>query len=472
MNKKKLLAENFVIYGLGQMLYKIIPVVMLPVLVRMIPDSSRCLGINDLAGTLVSFVSAVGLMGLYDALFRLFFDYTDEQIKKRRQICSTALLLTVFFSTACLILVVFFRSSISAFFFEDRSLENLVILCGINVVLSNVENILLTPTRMLNERKRFIAGNVLVSIFSYSVAFLLIVNGYYIIALPLGMTLSLVSGILYFGYYNSAWFRIGAFSKKQVKPLLKIGVPLFPSFLIFWVFSSFDKVMILKMLGVGANGLYAAANKLASISQLITSAFAAGWSYFNFATMNDEKRVEDFSKIVEYILAVGAGAFLLCRISGSWIIRLFFTEAYKDAGSVFSYLFFAPVVCMCFQLMGSQFLLVKKTVLSTLIAGSGVAVNILFNYIWIDQYQVLGAGMATVVSYMVILVIAGFVLMKMRLFRVHAGMLLALLFFGMMLCLDCLQINHSIIALAGTVMLACLSGWYVKKLKKCHKEAP
>ena len=105
MNKKKLLFENFIIYGLGQIIYKIIPLVMLPILADIMPESSYYLGINDLVNTIVGLVSVFGLMGLYDAVFRLFFDYSELEVKPRKEICSTALGLTVLFSVICFLIL-------------------------------------------------------------------------------------------------------------------------------------------------------------------------------------------------------------------------------------------------------------------------------------------------------------------------------------------------------------------------------
>lgn len=464
MNKKKLLAENFIIYGLGQIIYKIIPIAMLPFLVRIMPDSSYYMGINDLANTLVSLVAAVGLMGLYDATFRLFFDYNEQQFEQRRRICSTALCLTVIFSIICFCLLLLFRKEVGRFLFEDEQLSWLAILCGVNVILTNVENILLTPIRMLNERKRFIIGNTVISIFSYGVATFLVMKKYYIIALPLGMTLSLLFGIGYFGFYSRKWFGFHSISTENIIPLLKIGIPLFPTFLIFWVFSSFDKIMILKMLDIDANGRFSVANKLAQVSQLITAAFAAGWSYFNFATMNDKKRVEDFSHIIECIIALGVGAFLFCRISGNTIMGIFFPPEYSGLGAVFAYLFIAPIVCMVFQLMGSQFLLIKKTIFSTFIAGLGVIVNICLNYFWIMSYHILGASIATVISYVFIVVIASVVLKRKRMMKFNWRYIFLVTVFAVVVCMDLLGLEDVIIYIAGTGMLIGIFMLYVKEL--------
>ena len=74
------------------------------------------MGINDLINSLISLVSVFGLMGMYDALFRLFFDYKEDDFEHQKQVCSTALTITLFFSSICMVGLFLFREWISEFF--------------------------------------------------------------------------------------------------------------------------------------------------------------------------------------------------------------------------------------------------------------------------------------------------------------------------------------------------------------------
>lgn len=67
---------------------KIIPLIMLPIVTRLMPDSFY-FGLSDLSNTAVQFGTALAGMGMYDAVFRLFFDKDDKNFQKT--VCSTAL---------------------------------------------------------------------------------------------------------------------------------------------------------------------------------------------------------------------------------------------------------------------------------------------------------------------------------------------------------------------------------------------
>lgn len=466
MNKRKLLIENFIIYGLGTVLCNIIPFIMIPILVRIMPNSSYYMGINDLVNSLISLVSVFGLMGLYDALFRLFFDYNKDDFTYQRQICSTSLILVILFSCICALVLFLLRFDFSILFFDTEELSCLVYICALSVVLTNVKTIVMTPTRMLNQRKIYVIGTTILPLISYLTTAMLVLNGFYLFALPIGSLISMILGIIYFGIANRKWFSWKLFNKDMVIPLLKIGVPLFPTFLVFWVYSSCDRIMIVKMIGANANGMYAVANKLAAISQLVTSAFTSGWSYFNFATMKDKERVKDFSKIIEYLFVIGVFIFGIGRISGNIVMEILFTEEYKGTGATFAYLFVAPIICMLFQLMGSQFLLLKKTILCTMIAGIGVIFNIILNFVWINQYGILGAGIATVVSYGLIVVLAGFVLYNKHMLLVSKKEVIVILLFCTIVCFELKDFNSHLFMFIVLSVVFLIGIIYNEDLKK------
>ena len=82
MNRLRLFLENFFVYGLGGIISKAVPLIMIPIVTRIMP-SSKYFGISDLANTLVSLASAFAILGMYDAMYRLFFEKEDIIYKKK-----------------------------------------------------------------------------------------------------------------------------------------------------------------------------------------------------------------------------------------------------------------------------------------------------------------------------------------------------------------------------------------------------
>lgn len=81
MDKFKLFLENFLIYGFGGIISKIIPLIMVPIVTGIMPNAGYY-GISDLSNTVVQFGSAIAIMGMYDAMYRMFFEKDVETYKK------------------------------------------------------------------------------------------------------------------------------------------------------------------------------------------------------------------------------------------------------------------------------------------------------------------------------------------------------------------------------------------------------
>lgn len=409
--------ENIIVYGFGGILSKLIPLLMVPIVTRLMPDSSYY-GISDLSNTLVQFGSYLAVMGMYDAMYRMFFEKDDDNYKK--DICSTALIFTVGTSIVGSVLMVVFREYIAKYVFGSSEYGYLVYLTAVATLSGATNCIVSAPTRMQNKRKVYLVMNSLIPLLSYSIAIPLLMRGHYVIALPLSAAISAVISEMLFYILNHRWFSVKRFHKEYLKPLLQIAIPLLPNFLIYWIFNSCDKLMIVNMIGTAASGVYSVGSKLGHASQLIYTAFAGGWQYFAFSTMKEEGQVKLNSRVFEYLgvisFACAVFAFALCKP----IYQCLFEGEYVSGYIVAPYLFLAPLLQMLFQVAANQFLVVKKTWPNLFILSSGAVVNIIINLWLISVIGIEGAAMATLVGYVVSDVICVIVLCKMKLMVVDA----------------------------------------------------
>ena len=411
MNKFKLFIENFLVYGLGGIISRIIPLIMVPIVTRLIP-SSVYYGLSDLSNTLVSFACALAIMGMYDAMYRMFFEKEDDEYKKK--ICSTAVIFTLFTSVVVCLLLIILRKQIAQCFFGDAKYVYMVYLSAMATLVGATNSIISAPTRMQNKRKVFLVTNTVSPIFSYAISIPLLLAGYYTIALPLATIVSGITMELAFWIMNKEWFSLRRFDMNLLKQLLVISIPLLPNFLIYWLFNSCDKVMITNMIGIGAAGIYSVGSKLGQASQLIYTAFAGGWQYFVFSTMKEDNQVKSNSMVFEYlgIVSFVATAFV-CALAYP-LVKILFTEQYVSGYVVVPYLFLAPLMQMLFQVAASQFLVIKKTWPNMFILGVGALINILVNYMLIPILGIEGASIATFLGYVVSDIICVIVLCKSK----------------------------------------------------------
>lgn len=422
MNKFKLFLDNFLIYGIGGIINKLIPFFMLPIITRLMPNSGY-FGLSDLTNTLIAFGSAIAVMGMYDAAFRTFFDENDEQFQKT--VCSTTLLFVLGTSILVFVLFLFYDTFITKIFFGNDDYQILLYFAAFSILSGSTNSILSIPTRVQNKRTVFLVINFLSSVVSYTISIFLLLQGYYLIALPTAVLFSsLITGISFL-IINKKWFNLNLFDFSLLKQMLIIALPMMPVFFIYWVLSSCDRIMIVHFIGDEAAGVYAAGAKLAAASQLIYMAFAGGWQYFAFFTMAEKNQVKNNSLVFEYlgIISFIATSFV-CALSNN-VMSIFYPENYHYGYVVVPYLFLAPLLLMLYQVISNQFLVIKKTWPGVLIVFCGGIVNLLCNYFLIPVLGIEGAGFATVMGYTASVCICSFVLLRMKLLEISKKFLYA-----------------------------------------------
>lgn len=422
VKKSRLFVENILVYGFGGIISKIIPFIMIPVITRMMPNAEYY-GLSDMSNTLISMASVIAVLGMYDGLFRMYFE--KEDINYKVSACSTAALFSIGVSFIVAITLIILRAPLADWFFKDEQYDYLVIIAALTIAFGATNQIVAAPTRMQNKKIIYILVNCISPIVSYTIAIILLLRKNYISALPIA---ALITGILIEVTYfiiNRKWFRLRGFDKNLVKEMLLIGLPLVPNFLIYWVFNSCDKLMITESLGLGEAGVYSIGSKLGHCSQLIYTAFAGGWSYFVFSTMKDQDQVKYNSKLFEILALISfSSSAFVCVISKDFY-RILFTDEYVSGFVVAPYLFVCPLLLMLFQLSASQFLVIKKTWYNTLVLLSGAVVNVLLNAVLIPQIGIEGAAIATLVGYLIALIICLVILHRKALFIVSARLLIS-----------------------------------------------
>ncbi|WP_195978195.1 lipopolysaccharide biosynthesis protein [Blautia luti] len=424
MNKLKLFIENFLVYGFGGIISKLIPLMMVPIVTRVMPTTDY-FGISDLSNTVVQFASALAVMGMYDAMYRMFFEKEDEEFKK--DVCSTALVFTVVMSVVVFLILIVNKNQIAHYFFSDTKYAYIVYISAMATLVGATNGIISAPTRMQNKRKIFLVTNTISPILSYSISIPMLLAGYYTIALPFAAVIAGITMEITFGILNHQWFDLRRFNWDLLKKLLVIAIPLLPNFLIYWVFNSCDKVMITNMIGIGDAGIYSVGSKLGHASQLIYTAFAGGWQFFAFSTMKEDNQVESNSLVFEYL---GIISFVATSFICAWSYGLFkvlFSEEYLSGYIVAPYLFLAPLLQMLFQVACNQFLVIKKTWPNMLILSAGAAVNVIINLALIPVLGIEGASIATLFGYIVSDMLCVIVLCKMKLMVVRKKFLFSCL---------------------------------------------
>lgn len=412
MSRKKLFIENIFAYGFINVLNKIVPFLLLPIITRMLPDASDY-GVFNMYNLVIGFGTPFAILGLYDAMFREYFEKDDQQYKY--DVTTTAQRIILMSSIIISFVLILLNKSISSLFFGDSTYGNIIIFAAVGIFLGANRSPIQAPTRMQNQKKVFVVSGLLSSIVTYGLSVLLIYLGYSYFGLIYSNIITAVVIVAFFGFRNKQFFLKGSFDKKIAKELFKIGLPLLPTFLIYWVYNSMDKIMITNMLGTYELGIYSIGSKMAQVSQLIYAGFVGGWQYFAFSTMKDEDQIELNSKVFEYLGGISVLSLVFVYPLIQYIFKILFVGDYVKGYIVAPYLYLAPLLLMLFQVAGNQFLVIKKSYLLTICLSLGAVINVFLNMILIKTIGIEGAAIATLVGYLITIIIVMIISLRYKL---------------------------------------------------------
>lgn len=401
MSRRKLFIENIFAYGFINILNKIVPFLLLPVITRMLPNASD-FGIYNMFSLLVGFGTPLAILGLYDAMFRQYFEKDNLQYKY--DVTTTTQRVILFSSIFITIILVLFNKSLSILFFGEATYGNVVMFSGIGIFLAANQNSIQAPTRMNNEKKVFVFSGLASSSAMYGLSLLLIYKGFSYLGLIYANLIATSLMVIFFWIRNKSFFLKGSFDRNIAKELFKIGLPLLPTFLIYWIYNSMDKIMIANMLGTVDLGIYSIGAKMAQVSQLIYAGFAGGWQYFAFSTMKDNDQVELNSRVFEYLGAVSVLSLVFVYPLIPYIFQILFVGDYVKGYVVAPYLYLSPLLLMLFQVVANQFLVVRKSYLATISLSLGAVINIILNFVLIKKIGIEGAAIATLIGYLVTII--------------------------------------------------------------------
>ena len=200
------------------------------------------------------------------------------------------------------------------------------------------------------------------------------------------------------------YFQPAAVGRGLVRQMFRYCLPLIPATVCSWIINISDRYFISFLIGPDVSGLYAVGNKVASILLILSGIFTSAWQ-LSIVSERSKAEQERFFSNVFSVYEAGAlvGASLL--MAASRLVMRFLA-----APDYFSAWHYAPVLILgtAMACLGSFFASVyvaekrSSATLVTTLAGAGV--NLAGNALLIPLYGAMGAAVATLLSYLVILI--------------------------------------------------------------------
>ena len=393
--KYKKLGGNILLFTLGNIGSKLITFFLVPLYTAALTTEQY--GITDLIFTLYNLLIPVVTIEIYFGLMR----FSLEEDADHRQLFSSSLYVTLFGLLILLICrpaFIWFDAIAPYFwFFIAYSFTN------------SMNTVLLYFARGIDHVKDYAITTIIntACVVSFNIVFLLYlhlgVNGYL-----LAYTLSHLLASLYLMVRLKVWRYIlppVAIDRSLIIKLAIYCIPLIPNTISWWISNQSDKFVIILFDGLALSGIYAISYKIPSILSVVSNIFINAWqisSVDEFGSDNSKKFYSDiYEKYVSVQLMMTSVVMLFCKLAAKILFKNEFFEAWH----------YIPLLTLAvmFHAMGTFFASVytaaKKTKGIGISTIAAAAINISLNFMLIPRFHAYGAAFATLVSYVVIVIV-------------------------------------------------------------------
>jgi O-antigen/teichoic acid export membrane protein len=201
-----------------------------------------------------------------------------------------------------------------------------------------------------------------------------------------------------------------------LRRMIRFGLPTMPAELTLYSLNFIDRILIVRLAGLAEAGLYALAVKFANGMQVLVRGFHLAWPPLAYSIRDDEEARRAYALIVSWFVAICAFAVLGLWLLAPWLVRLLASEEFFAAHEAIGPLAAGTALYALYLVLVVVLGRTGRTELSFPPTALAVAVNIGLNLLLVPPFGIVGAGLALVGSYLV--VVAAMYLITDRLFRV------------------------------------------------------
>ncbi len=397
------LATTGAAYTAASIVSKLIAVALLPLYTRYLTTTDY--GAAEVMFAAVVSASIVVRLGLIEALLRFY--YKDDE-DPAAVVKSTFAGLFWFATTGALVALPFATPIAEALLNPKTTAEagQMAELARISIgglwVLTMFE-FLLTLFR-LEERARAYFVTTMLSVLA-----------------AIGLTVILVvgkgegaRGLLLGSYASGAAFVVGLiwlhrrrlslrFERPLLRRLMRFGLPTMPAELSLYGLNFVDRIIIVHVVGLPEAGLYSLGVKFAQGVNVLVRGFQLAWPPLAYSIRDDDEARRVYATVVTLFVAgcafVVAGMWLLSR----WIVRALaapeFFGSYKVIGLLATAVTLYALYMVLVVILGRT----GRTEYNFPATAAALAANLALNLALVPSLGIVGAGIALVASYLVVL---------------------------------------------------------------------
>jgi O-antigen/teichoic acid export membrane protein len=404
------LATTGAAYTAASILSKLIAVALLPLYTRYLTLTDY--GAAEVFFAAVVTASIVVRFGVIEAVLRFYYKAGEDP----HAVVATSFAALFWFSTAAALIALPFAEPISEALLPRHPAPDLARIAIGGLWVATLHEYLLTLFRLEERARAFFTvtiANVLAAI--ALTVFLVVGEDEGARGLLLGSYLSgaaFVLGLIVVHRRRlSLWFDLAL-----LRRLLRFGLPTMPAELSLYALNFVDRIIIVRAVGVAEAGLYALAVKFSQAVNVLVRGFQLAWPPLAYSIRDDDEARRVYAAVITWFVTGSAfvvvGIWLLAR----WVARVLaapdFFDSYEAVGLISAAVTLYALYMVQVVILGRT----GRTEFNLPATLAALAVNVVLNLVLVPPLGIVGAGLALVASYLV--VVAAMYVFTQRLFPV------------------------------------------------------
>ncbi len=390
------LATTGAAYTAASILSKVIAVALLPLYTRYLTPADY--GAAEVMFAAVVSASIVVRFGLIEAVLRFY--YKDGEDPDRVVAGTFAGLF--WFSTVGALLALPFATPISeALLVHPAADLARISIAGLWVL--TMHEFMLTLFRLEERARAFFVVTILNVLAAIALTVVLVVGA--------GEG---ARGLLLGSYVSGAAFVVGLIVLQRrrlslridrglLRRLLRFGLPTMPAEVSLYLLNFVDRIIIVRSVGLAEAGLYSLAVKFAQAVNVLVRGFQLAWPPLAYSIRDDGEARRAYATVVTLFVAgcafVVTGMWLFSR----WIVRALaapeFFDSYEAIGLISTAVTLYALYMVLVVILGRT----GRTEFNFPAAIAALLANVALNLILVPPLGIVGAGLALVASYLVVL---------------------------------------------------------------------
>ena len=390
------LATTGAAYTAASILSKLIAVALLPLYTRYLTPADY--GAAEVLFAAVVAASIVIRFGVIEAVLRFYYKAGEDP----GRVVATSFAALFWLATAGALVALPFAEPLSEALL-DRPAPDLVRIAIGGLWVLTLHEYLLTLFRLEERARAFFAvtiANVLVAI---------------------GLTVVLVvgedegaRGLLLGSYVSGAAFVLGLIvvhrrrltlrlDRPLLRRMLRFGLPTMPAELSLYLLNFVDRIIIVRTLGLAEAGLYSLAVKFAQGVNVLVRGFQLAWPPLAYSIRDDDEARRAYAAVVTWFVAACAFVVVAMWLLARWLARALaapeYFESYEAVGLISAAVTLYALYMVQLVILGRT----GRTEFNFPATIAALAVNVALNLLLVPPLGIVGAGIALVASYVVVL---------------------------------------------------------------------